>query len=168
MRRGTKTTEYLKECMSDAIIKLLKTTPIEKITVLQIVETAGVGRTTWFRNFTAKSEAITYKFIRLWERWTCEHNVNVKTEFTVDNAETFFEYNYSIRHIIDVVYGAGMQSAMHDAFFAIMQPNDSKVPIEVYRQRFYACGLCGLLDEWVKRCYKESPQEMAEMVKKIM
>ncbi len=168
MSRGTKTTEYLKECMSDATIKLLKTTPIEKITIPEIVKTAGVGRTTWFRNFTTKSEAITYKFIRMWERWTDEHDVYIKTEFIVANTETFFEYNYSIRHILDVVYAAGMLSAMYDAFYAIMQPSDSNVPKEVYKQHFYAYDLCGLLDEWVKCRYKETPQEMAEMVKKII
>lgn len=168
MSKRTKTTEYLKECMADAVIKLLATKPIEKITIPEIVETAGVGRTTWFRHFTAKSEAITYKFIRLWECWTDEHNVSVKTEFTIDNAETFFAYNYRIRHILDVVYRAGMQSAIYDAFYVIMQPSDRNAPIEVYKQRFYAYGLYGLLDAWVKRGYNESPQEMAEMVKKIM
>ncbi len=168
MGRVSKTTEYLKECMADALIKLMRKYPIEKITVLQIVETAGVGRTTWFRNFNTKSEAITYKFVRMLERWTDEHGVHIKTEFTVANAETFFEYNYSIRHILDAVYSAGMQSAIYDAFYAIMQPCDSNIPIEVYKQRFYAYGLCGLLDEWVKRGYKETPQELADTVKKII
>ena len=164
MSRGTKTTEYLKECMADALITLMRTKPIEKITIPQIVETAGVGRTTWFRHFTTKSEAITYKFVCMWARWTDEHNVSVKTEFALDNAETFFAYNQSIRHILDVVYSAGMQSAVYDAFYAIMQPRDIHAPLELYKQRFYACGLCGLLDEWVKRGYQETPQEMAELI----
>ncbi len=168
MSRGTKTTEYLKECMADALIKLMRTTPVEKITIPQIVTTAGVGRTTWFRNFTTKSEVITYKFVRMWERWTDEHDIQIKTEFTIANAETFFEYNYSIRHILNVVYASGMQSAIYDAFFAIMRPSDSNIPLEVYKQRFYAYGLCGLLDEWVKRGYKETPQEMAEMVSALI
>ncbi len=164
MNKGAKRSEYLKECMADALIKLMKTTPVEKITIPQIVKTAGVGRMTWFRHFTTKSEAITYKFIRMWECWTDAHDIHIKTEFTVANAETFFEYNYSIRNILDVVYTAGMQSAIYDAFYAIMQPSDNHVPMEIYKQRFYAYGLCGLLDEWVKRGYKETPQEMAVMI----
>ena len=168
MSRGTKTTEYLKECMADALIKLMRKYPIEKITIPQIVQTAGVGRPTWFRNFTTKSEAITYKYISMGERWTDEHDVHIKTAFTVANAETFFAYNFSIRHILDVVYATGMQSALYDAFCAIMQPSDRNAPIEVYQQRFYAYGLFGLLDEWVKRGYKETPQEMATMISKFV
>ena len=33
---NAKTTEFLKECLADALIKLLKTKPIEKITVPEI------------------------------------------------------------------------------------------------------------------------------------
>ncbi len=168
MSRGTKTTEFLKECMSDALIRLMRTQPIEKITIPQIVELAGVGRTTWFRHFSTKSEAITYKFIRMWERWTDEHHVEIKTEFAVDNAETFFAYNYSIRHIMDVVYAANMQSAIHESFHAIMLPDADTEPITLYRQRFYAYGLCGLLDEWVRRGYQETPEEMARLVERMM
>ena len=57
---NAKTTEFLKECLADALIKLLKTKPIEKITVPEISETADVGRTTFFRNFTTKTEVITF------------------------------------------------------------------------------------------------------------
>ena len=52
------TTEFLKECMADALIKLLAVKPIEKITVQEIVTYAGVGRTTWFRSFASKREAL--------------------------------------------------------------------------------------------------------------
>ena len=54
MGGNAKTTEFLKECMADALIKILKTKPIEKISVPEIVEVASVGRTTFFRNFTTK------------------------------------------------------------------------------------------------------------------
>ncbi len=154
--------------MSDALIKLMRTQPIEKITIPQIVETAGVGRTTWFRNFTTKSEAITYKFIRMWERWTDEHDVQMKAEFTLDNAETFFEYNYNIRHILDVIYESDMQSAIYEAFYTIMIPDTDAEPFELYKQRFYSYGLCGLLDEWVRRGYKETPTEMARLVEQMV
>ena len=56
-----KTTEYLKECMADALLRAMKEKPIFKITVNEITENAGVNRSTWFRNFSVKNEAITFK-----------------------------------------------------------------------------------------------------------
>lgn len=44
MARGTKTTEFLKECMSDALIKLMQEKNFSKITVNDITTVAGVGR----------------------------------------------------------------------------------------------------------------------------
>ncbi len=164
MSRGTKSSEFLKECMADALLRLMQTTPIEKITVPQIVETAGVGRTTWFRHFATKGEAITFKFVCLWRRWTETHGVAVTNRFALANAETFFAYNFSIRPILDTVYRAGMQDAVFDSFYAIMLPDGDAAPPEIYKQRFYAYGLCGLLDAWVRRGYRETPQEMAAMV----
>ena len=51
MARGKESTEFLKECMSDALIKLMEDRSIEKIAIKQITRLAGVGRSTWFRYF---------------------------------------------------------------------------------------------------------------------
>ena len=37
MARGTKTTDFLKECMADALLKLMKDRNIDKITVTDVV-----------------------------------------------------------------------------------------------------------------------------------
>lgn len=164
MGRGTKTTDFLKECMADALLKLMRTTPIDKITISDIVETAGVGRTTWFRNFTSKSEAITFKLIRLWEKWTEENDVDKKYEFSTDNAETFFAFNLSIKRTLDTIYACGQQYALYEAFYSVLVKPQNTFPSKCYEDRFYSYGLFGLLDEWVKRDYKETPNEMAEMI----
>lgn len=57
MGRGNKTTEFLKECLSDALIRLMREKGFDKISIKEIADTAGVGRATWFRNYTSKSEA---------------------------------------------------------------------------------------------------------------
>ncbi len=164
MSRGTKSTEFLKECMADALLKLMQSTPIEKITVPQIVAEAGVGRTTWFRHFNTKSDAITYKLICLWERWVDEHHILRGMEFDINNAETFFEFNLSIRYLHDIIYSKGQHSAVYNAFYTVMvRENGSNAP-ECYVNRFFSSGLFGLLDEWIKRGYHETPQELAKLL----
>ena len=81
----------------------------------------------------------------------------------------FFEYNYSIRDILETVYQAGLQEALHESFYQIMLPETEKNdPRKTYREKFYAHGLYGLLDEWIKRGFQESPQEMAQMLTSIV
>lgn len=165
---NAKTTEFLKECLADALIKLLKNKPIEKITVDEISKTANVGRTTFFRNFTSKTEVITFKFIRTLERYAEEHNLVERSKFTLDNALNFFEYNYGIKDMLELVYSRGLQSAVYDALYKIMMPQFNSNSYECYESRFYSYGLFGLLDEWIKRGFKETPEQMAKILYKII
>lgn len=167
MGGNLKTTEFLKECLADALIKLLKTKPIEKITVPEIAETASVGRTTYFRNFTTKNEVITFKLVRLWERWAEEHNLTERRKYTVNNALEFFNFNYSIRDLLSLLYEKNLRSTIYDAFHSIMVAQYGANPAECYKSRFYSYGLFGLLDEWITRGFYESPEEMAKILQEL-
>lgn len=81
-KMGTsKPNDYLKECIADAIIVLIKERPIEKISIDEIVKKAGVGRATYFRTFNSKKEAITFKFIKMWEQYCELNDVKVRDSF---------------------------------------------------------------------------------------
>lgn len=53
---AAKPNDYLKECIADAIIVLIKEKPVEKISIDEIVKKAGVGRATYFRSFHSKKK----------------------------------------------------------------------------------------------------------------
>lgn len=61
MGRRSENTEYLKETISDALIQLMEDTPIDKITIQEITELAGVGRMTYFRHFHSKTDVLVFK-----------------------------------------------------------------------------------------------------------
>ncbi|MGN1305906.1 MAG: TetR/AcrR family transcriptional regulator [Oscillospiraceae bacterium] len=163
MGSNIKAVGFLKECMSDALLKLMGEKDFSQITINEISQRAGVNRSTWFRNFTSKEDAITYKYIRLWEHWADEHSISERNNFTLDNAQDFFEFNYSIRHIHRIVYSAELQSALFDAFYRVMTPQFGANAAECYQSRFYSYGLFGFLDEWIKRGFYENPEEMTEL-----
>lgn len=167
MGGNAKTTEFLKECMADALIKILKTKPIEKISVPEIVEAANVGRTTYFRNFTTKNEVLTFKIVRLWERWAEEHEVIERKKFALDNAVDFFSFNYSIKDLLELIYRRNLQSTVYDAFYEVMMPQYGTNAFECYESRFYSYALFGLLDEWIKRGFYESVEQMADIIYNI-
>lgn len=168
MGGNVKTTMFLKECLADALIKLLHQKPLEKITIPEISETASVGRTTYFRNFTTKNEMLTFKLICLWSRWSEEHGVIERKRFTLDNAFVFFRFNYSIKNLLELIYRRNLQSTVYDALYEVMMPQYGTKAFECYESRFYSYALFGLLDEWIKRGFYESIEQMAETTKKIV
>lgn len=163
-----KTTIFLKECMADALLELMKEKQFSKITVKDISEAADVNRSTWFRHFNTKNEAITFKLIQLWNRWADNKDIKERHRYTLDNANTFFQFNYSIKDVLLKIYQSDLQSCVYEAFYQIMMPQYGINPIECYRARFYSYGLFGLLDEWIKRGFYEKPEEMAQLIKKII
>lgn len=166
MGASPKTTAFLKECLADALIQLLETEPIEKITVPEIAKLAGVGRTTYFRNFRFKEEMLTFKLILLWERWTEEHHTK-KRSYSPDDALEFFRFNYSIRSLLALMYRHSLQSSLYSAFNTYLTPQHNADPLECYKSSFYSYGLFGLLDEWIMRGFCETPEQMAQIAGKI-
>lgn len=165
---SNKTTDFLKECMADALFGLMKKKPFAKITINEIAEAAGVNRSTWFRNFDAKTDALTFKLVTLWNRWEESHLAHESKRFTVDHAVAFFAFNASIRDILEIIYQAEQQPCVYDAFYQMIMPQCGANPIGCYEARFYSFGLFGLLDEWVKRGFYEKPEELAVLFRRMM
>lgn len=164
MRRKDATTTSIKESIADALIRLMPIKAFEKITIEEITDLAKVGRVTYFRNFSSKMEVITFKLIQLWKQWAKDHGLTEKSRYSLDTAEHFFAFNYSIRDLHRIIYDANLQAAMYDAFYQVMVPPPEEDAVELYKNRFLSYGLFGLLDEWIKRNYRETPKEMADML----
>ena len=168
MARGKESTEFLKECMSDALIKLMEDRSIEKIAIKQITRLAGVGRSTWFRHFSAKEDALTYKLTALWKRWEEERGFSENQLVARLDPHEFFLFNYENRALLKKLCDAELQGCIYDAFCLVVMNLSDTTPLEYYRSRFYAYGVFGLLGEWIKRDFRESPDEMVELFRQIM
>ncbi len=160
----TKTTNFLKECMADALITLMKDESSSKITVDRITALAGVGRATWFRNFKDKADALAFKLRCLWERWGDEHGlVKERRLYTPAIAGEFFAFNYANRELYSLIYRENQQTAIYDAFYSIIMSQTKESAAECYRGQFFAYGLFGMLNEWIRRDYKESPEYITKL-----
>lgn len=168
MGSSPKTTDFLKECMADALLQAMKQKPFPKITINEIAKAAGVNRSTWFRNFANKNDAITFKLVRMWYRWADEHGMKERHRYTIENAGTFFAFNYAIRDILAVIHRAEQQTCIYEAFYQVMMPQYNANLAECYEARFYSYGLFGLMDEWVKRGFCETPEQITELFQEMM
>lgn len=164
MGRSAKSSEFLKECMADALLQLMGEKPWDKITVDAITERAGVGRATWFRHFHTKNEALTYKIVQLWRRFETEQGFSRRRRYSPKSVPVFFEFAYQHRDVLDAIYRRDLQTTVYEAFYQIMTPQfGSEAPRDAYRSRFYSYGMFGLLGEWIRRGYRETPEELAAM-----
>ena len=168
MGGNTKTTDFLKECMADSLLNLMQEKDFAKITINEIAAGAGVNRSTWFRHITTKNDAITFKLVPAWKRWAKGHMLTEYHRYIPENALDFFQFNFENRRILTVLCEANLHATIYDAFYQVMMPQFGADPEECYEIRFYANGMFGLLDEWQKRDFRETPEEMARFFLNIM
>lgn len=167
MNTRPKSASFLKECMADALLLLMRQEPFSRITICQIVQAAGVHRSTWFRHFRTKNEALTFKLVQLWNRWADEHGMQEPLRYTLGNAGSFFAFSYSIRETLTLLYRSELSPCIYDAFYQIMIPHFASDASVYYEARFYAYGLFGFLDEWINRNFRESPEQLAALFQKM-
>ncbi len=158
------TNSFLKDCLADALFVLLQDRRIEDITVQDITDKAGYHRASWFRHFKSKHEAVTYKMVRLWQVWTEKNDIKVRDEFTLDNAEAFFQYNYEIRDTLRLLNRRGLMPEVQDSFNVILYEQHHNDTEQRYANAIYAYALYGILREWVLCDFKETPDQMADII----
>ena len=163
MGRRTETTEYLKECMADALLRKLTEKPLEKITVEEIVRTAGVGRTTYFRCFSSKEDVLIYKVERLWNRWTEEHPLPSNAALPRERLLQFFSFCCSQKDLLLFLYQQQeieliLDTALKGIVLRAQMPDKAR-----YREMYQLFGMVGVMLVWVRNGCQGDPEELADI-----
>lgn len=159
------TSEFLRDCMAGAVVKLLEKYPLEKIQVKQICDVSGYHRASWFRAFRSKSEAVTYHMVRLWQQYCDKHDIAVRDDFSIDNSDAFFQYNFEVRDTTRLLYRRGLMTELAASFTSTMHDHHADDPIKAYHSAMFAFSLFGILREWIVRDFDQTPAEMARIVR---
>lgn len=154
--------KYIKRCIEDCLFLLMEEKPFAKIKVDEICKRAYVGRTSFYRHFQTKEDVLLFSFIRMWQDWCDSHHVEERKKFTLDNAETFFAYNLSIKNRLDVMYKNKLDTIILKSFEELMRDESD---VHGYETGFYGYGLFGILKEWWSRGFRETSDEVAEILR---
>ncbi|MBQ8921610.1 MAG: TetR/AcrR family transcriptional regulator C-terminal domain-containing protein [Oscillospiraceae bacterium] len=156
--------DYVVAAYGEALMKLMKKKSIEKITVDELCETGGIGRATYFRNFKSKDGILTAYIIMKWRKYEKAHKLKEHSLSDIYRVERYFEFCYSMRKINDLIIAQGHHGAILSAYEVIVTDSDTNKVVDNYESYYMAYGLFGILMKWAKNGYKETPQELAEIV----
>lgn len=163
MERRNITNEFLKECIADALIQLLKTKPFDEITITQITDVAGVGRSTYYRNFTSKEDVLSYKLYILGLRWLLKERLSSD----MDSEELLKKYCcfvYEIRDLLTLLYQNGQTNVLIYSLYKYLGPKEGEDKRVALRKSGLVFGGFGILYEWLKSGMEEEPDELAQLL----
>lgn len=167
MRKRNATTQFLKECIADALLKLLHDKPLDEITISEITKLANVGRVTFYRHFSSKEDILYFKLTLLIEQWYNTIPIEALTE-TYHMAVSFFEFVYSIREIVCILCKSNISHIVLFSFYRNLNADTMLTFSDKAEATFMAFGLFGIILEWEKEGFRQSPYELADLIIKIL
>ncbi|MBS6196685.1 MAG: TetR/AcrR family transcriptional regulator [Clostridiales bacterium] len=163
MKRKNPTNDFLKECMADALLILLRKKPLENITIQEIATLADVGRVTYYRNFTSKEDILNFKLDKLMTEWV-EKEMRVKDPTPYQLALKFFQFFAQNKELVQTLMQSELYLLLLRQLIDKLTIYGTPKQIGRYEQIFLSFGLCGIILTWMNTGMKESPEEMGEIV----
>ncbi|MDE7171390.1 MAG: TetR family transcriptional regulator [Oscillospiraceae bacterium] len=153
---------YAVEKITDGLLELMKETPFEEITISDIVRKAGVGRASFYRHFDSKEAVVRHHMARLLKEWGREFEAIGKLE---ELGPSLLRHFYGHRYFYLLLHRCGMSHYLLEAIRETMEL-DHKSDQEVYPLSWFAGGLYGVVDEWMRRGMSTLPEDMEAMLSK--
>ena len=159
---------YCKNKISDGFVELLKDREIQNISITEIVEKAQVSRITFYRNFRDKEDILRYYIVRETDKWLSQTDDNYIT-LTKESIKPYIifllTHMYEYRDFTEILMRDERMYLLEEEFdkrFFYRLSNTSSAWKIVYN----IGGVYKLFYYWAKTGYKETPQEVAELVEK--
>lgn len=162
--KSTKTNA--REWMQEALIRLLRTQKLSKITVAQLTKTAGVSRTTFYRNYNEISDII---FDYLETSDSGLPNPDASNFYLPRFIRSYFEFFHNNRTLVYCIQS-------NNLFPRLMATLDYKIGTQAgffiaaygFENQYEVSALVGILYkillDWIRNGMKENIDEMSMVV----
>lgn len=163
MERRNITNEFLKECIADAIIKLLHEKSIESITISEITDLAGVGRSTYYRNFSSKEDILNFKLTLLTKRWMAESDFS-DSRVSGENMKKVLHFLHSNQDLLMLYHNSNLIHMLFLIIYKAIGPSEFDSQTNKFGKSIFSFSVFAIIYEWLKDGMKESPEELAEIL----
>lgn len=156
--------DFSKNSISEAFFKLLQKYEFDKITISQIAAEAGISRATFYRHFDSLESIVEYT-----SDYFIQDGLNKLSELEsptlMDLIRWRLEIAHDLRHLRDVEEHPDIKNILKmlspDRLQNFSHILDFSKP---YKVTFNFAGFQAVISEWAKNGYKESVDEMCEII----
>jgi len=164
----------------NALIALIEEKPIDEVTVREVLDHAGVGRSTFYVHYRDKDDLFLSQLEQGLEMWTTTLSRQQENSNRVAPVAEFFAHVASAKRLYRALVNSGRIEAFFElaqGYFArgieqrIKQSTELRNP---HQDELTACsnafagGLLSLLRWWIDRGAKESPRAMDELFHRMV
>lgn len=154
----------VKDAIVDAFFTLLRSHPVDSISVAQIIRTAHVSRMSFYRNFDSKLDIINY-FVERGLDEIVEMLEGEVSLWTREYAVAFFVYMKNHADEYMLLYEIGYSGVVLDNSNRLNENISGDMPynsMERYNLYFTAGAAHNAAMQWIKGGCRETPEELVD------
>ena len=151
---------YVVKHITDAFLSLLSDKPIGNISISELVEMAGVGRASFYRNFGCKEDILKAYLNDKFCEWKDEWSSNSSAPLS-EQIRSLIAHFEKYRSFYKLLNDRSLTYLLKDAIIRLFGPKPEYTAPEAYASAFVAYTLYGWIDVWFQRGMKESAEEIA-------
>lgn len=155
---------YVLEHLTGAALALLWEKPLDKISVSELCDQAGVGRASFYRNFESKEDIIKTHLSKIFYEWVDEYEKNPGGPLS-EQLRTLFAHFEKHRDFYALLNERGLLDLLKDVVIGIFGPRPEHSQVEAYSKAYVAYVLYGWIEVWFQRGMRESAEEIARLFK---
>jgi len=155
---------YVIEHLKNALLELLSEKAMNDISISELVETAQVGKASFYRNYEHKEDILKAHIDDLFHEWIDEWQKNDGA--TLSERLCILIAHFEKHHdFYKLLNDRGLIYLLKDVIIGLFGPKPEYEKVQVYTTAYFAYVLYGWIDVWFQRGMRESADEIAEMFK---
>ncbi|MGN0328847.1 MAG: TetR/AcrR family transcriptional regulator [Lachnospira sp.] len=161
MRHKNQSNEFIKTCIATAYINLLYEKPKEDITVTEICQKSGFGRTTYYRHFSNdKNELIIYIAKRKWDEYKSQNAEAVKA----DEGFQLLTHIYNKKRFMLMLKEQKLIELLFRILFEIYGIQETENPILRYGKDIFVGMYFGVIYDWIIQGCIDTPMDIKNKI----
>lgn len=150
---------YVVEHLTSSMLALLREKPLANISISELCSEAGVGRTSFYRNFAEKEDIIKGYMKRLSQDWAdkCKSTLNIPIRETVRIVFSHFEEN---RDVYSLLNNRGLVYLLKDIILDLCGFNPDQEIVAAYSSAYVGFFLYGWIEVWFRRGMRDTVEEI--------
>ena len=154
---------YVRDQILYALLDMMKEQDFNSISVSTLTAKAGVGRASFYRNFTSKEDVLRQEAARLTHEWAEEWG---RLEPAAPNEFIILLLDFYKQHsdFYLLLYKAGLSVIVLDTILKSAEITPELPNAVAYLKSAMAYMVYGWIIEWIHRGMQESGSELAKMI----
>lgn len=171
MEKEQNLNECVKESITVALLNLMRKKAFSEIKVTEIVKTAGVGRTSFYRNFESKEDVLKKYINQLYSEYFLTHKLPNLNEEKERRSHMLSRFRF-VKQNSGFFVLLNKNNLLYEVFESIDNPTLEKIAtIDVknrYSAAFMSSACVGVIKEWINRKFRETEEELVEVFMNII